>query len=126
VEPPETRYAWNGSVGLAYQVIGDGPIDLLYLQGACSHVDMNWESPYLAGLLRALARDARLIITDRRGLGCSDRFSPTDIPPFEVFTDDIIGDRIRSQRASRPSSPTSGTRKPMLTESWPRCCSRTS
>ena len=102
MEPPETRYAWNGSVGLAYQVIGDGPIDLLYLQGACSHVDMNWESPYLAGLLRALARDARLIITDRRGLGCSDRFSPTDIPPFEVFTDDIhvVMDAVGSQRAA--------------------------
>ena len=101
MEPPETRYAWNGSVGLAYQVIGDGPIDLLYLQGACSHVDMNWESPYLAGLLRALARDARLIITDRRGLGCSDRFSPSDIPPFEVFTDDInvVMDAVGSQRA---------------------------
>ena len=86
----------------AYQVIGDGPIDLLYLQGACSHVDMNWESPYLAGLLRTLARDARLIITDRRGLGCLDRFSPTDIPPFEVFTDDIhvVMDAVGSQRAA--------------------------
>ena len=51
---------------------------------------MNWESPYLAGLLRALGRHARLIIMDRRGFGCSDRFSPTDIPPFEVFTDDIL------------------------------------
>jgi hypothetical protein len=67
VESPQTHYAWNGSVALAYQVIGEGPIDLLYLQGRCSHIDMNWESPYLAGLLRALARHARLIITDRRG-----------------------------------------------------------
>jgi pimeloyl-ACP methyl ester carboxylesterase len=63
---------------------------------------MNWESPYLAGLLRALARHARLIITDRRGLGCSDRFSPTDILPFEVFTDDILTvmDAVGSQRAA--------------------------
>jgi class 3 adenylate cyclase/pimeloyl-ACP methyl ester carboxylesterase len=102
VEPPETRYAWNGNVALAYQVIGEGPVDLLYLQGLCSHVDMNWESPYLAGLLRALAHHARLIIMDRRGLGCSDRFSPTDIPPFEVFTDDIlmVMDAVGSNRAA--------------------------
>jgi class 3 adenylate cyclase len=102
VESTETRYAWNGGVALAYQVIGEGPIDLLYLQGRCSHVDMNWESPYLAGLLRALARDARLIIMDRRGFGCSDRFSPTDIPPFEVFTDDILMviDTVGSDRAA--------------------------
>jgi class 3 adenylate cyclase/pimeloyl-ACP methyl ester carboxylesterase len=97
VESPETIYAWNGSVALAYQVIGEGPIDLLYLQGRCSHVDMNWESPY-----RALARHARVIITDRRGFGCSDRFSPTDIPPFEVFTDDIllVLDTVGSDRAA--------------------------
>ena len=102
VESPETRYAWNERVALAYQVIGEGPIDLLYLQGRCSHVDMNWESPYLAGLLRALARHARLIITDRRGFGCSDSFSPTDIPPFEVFTDDILSvmDAVGSDRAA--------------------------
>jgi class 3 adenylate cyclase/pimeloyl-ACP methyl ester carboxylesterase len=90
VESPETQYAWNGRVALAYQVMGDGPVDLLYLQGRYSSVDMNWESPYLAALLRALARNARLIVTDRRGFGCSDRFSPTDIPPFEVFIDDIL------------------------------------
>jgi class 3 adenylate cyclase/pimeloyl-ACP methyl ester carboxylesterase len=102
MEAPETRYAWNGRVALAYQVIGEGSIDLLYLQGRCSHVDMNWESPYLAGLLRALARHTRLIITDRRGFGCSDRFSPTDIPPFEVFTDDILSvmDAVGSDRAA--------------------------
>jgi pimeloyl-ACP methyl ester carboxylesterase len=102
VESPETRFAWNGKVALAYQVVGEGPVDLVYLQGHCSHVDLNWESPYLAGLLRALARDARLIITDRRGFGCSDRFSPTDIPPFEVFADDILAvmDAAGSHRAA--------------------------
>ncbi|MGN6432120.1 MAG: adenylate/guanylate cyclase domain-containing protein [Gaiellaceae bacterium] len=102
MESPETQYAWNGRVALAYQLIGDGPVDLLYLQGRCSNVDMNWESPYLAALLRSLARHARLIITDRRGFGCSDRFSPTDIPPFEVFRDDILTvmDAAGSDRAA--------------------------
>jgi len=102
MESPETRYAWNGNVALAYQVLGQGPVDLVYLQGRCSHVDLNWESPSLAGLLRALSRHARLIVMDRRGFGCSDQFSPTDIPPFEVFADDIlvVMDELGSERAA--------------------------
>src|SRR5215207_2254395 len=102
MESLETRYAWNGNVALAYQVLGQGPVDLVYLQGRCSHVDLNWESPSLAGLLRALSRHARLIVMDRRGFGCSDRFSPTDIPPFEVFADDIlvVMDELGSERAA--------------------------
>jgi class 3 adenylate cyclase len=98
---PETKYAWNGDVALAYQVIGDGPTDIVYLQGYCSNVDMNWESPHLARFLRGLAGLGRLIPTDRRGWGCSDRFSPTDVPPFETMTDDLqtVMDVVGSKRA---------------------------
>ena len=81
------RYAWNGDVSLAYQVVGDGPTDLLYLQGYCSQVDMNWERPYLAHFLRRLARHARLIVTDRRGWGCSERFTPGYVP--DVHTGEV-------------------------------------
>jgi class 3 adenylate cyclase len=87
---PETRFAWNGDVSLAYQVVGDGPIDMVYLQGHASHVDLNWDGPALSRFLRGLARHARLIITDRRGWGCSDRFSPFDIAPLESMTDDLV------------------------------------
>ena len=87
---PETRYAWNGEVSLAYQVVGQGEPDLLYLQGYCSNVDMNWESPHLADFLRGLARHARLIVTDRRGWGCSERFTPGSVPDVDVLTDDIL------------------------------------
>jgi class 3 adenylate cyclase len=87
---PETRFAWNGDVSLAYQVVGEGPIDLLYLQGYGSNVDLNWDGPALARFLRGLARNARLIITDRRGWGCSDRFSPFDVAPLETMTDDLL------------------------------------
>jgi class 3 adenylate cyclase len=90
VKTPETVYAWNDEVALAYQVFGDAPTDLLYLQGWCSHLDLSWDSPYLAAFLRGLARHARVIATDRRGWGCSDRFSPSDVPPFEVMTDDLL------------------------------------
>jgi class 3 adenylate cyclase len=99
---PETRYAWNGDVSLAYQLVGDGPSDLLYLQGYCSNVDMNWESPHLAHFLRGLARHARLIVTDRRGWGCSERFTPGYVPDVDVLTDDIqaVMSEVGSEQAS--------------------------
>lgn len=98
---PETRFAWNGDVSLAYQVVGSGPIDVVYLQGHASHVDLNWEGPALTRFLRGLARHSRLIITDRRGWGCSDRFSPFDIAPLESMTDDLlcVMDAAESERA---------------------------
>ncbi len=89
VDRPQTRYAWNGDVSLAYQVVGHGSTDLLYLQGYCSNVDMNWESRQLAHFLRGLARHARLIVTDRRGWGCSERFTPGYVPDVDILTDDI-------------------------------------
>jgi class 3 adenylate cyclase len=98
---PDTDYAWNGEVSLAYQVVGSGPIDLLYLQGYASHVDLNWESPALSRFLRGLTDFSRLIVTDRRGWGCSDRFSPFDVAPLETMTDDLLCvlDAAGSERA---------------------------
>jgi class 3 adenylate cyclase len=90
VERPETRYAWNGPTSLAYQVVGDGDVDLLYLQGYASHVDLNWESPHLGRFLRGLARNGRLILTDRRGWGVSERFTPGDVADIDVMTDDVL------------------------------------
>ena len=102
MERPETRFAWNGDVSLAYQVCGGGPTDLIYLQGYCSNVDMNWESPYLAHFLRGLAAQARLIVTDRRGWGCSERFSPGYVPDVDTLTDDLLAvmEAAGSERAS--------------------------
>jgi class 3 adenylate cyclase len=101
-ERPETRYAWNGDVALAYQVIGDGPVDLIYYQGFVSHVDLNWDGPALSRFLRGLAKHARVIITDRRGWGCSDRFAPSGVPPLETFTGDLIAvmEAVGSERAA--------------------------
>jgi pimeloyl-ACP methyl ester carboxylesterase len=89
VERPKTRYAWNGDSSLAYQVVGEGPVDLVYLQGVLSNVVLNWEHPACARFLRELSRFSRLIVTDRRGLGCSERFTPADIPPIETLVDDL-------------------------------------
>jgi class 3 adenylate cyclase/pimeloyl-ACP methyl ester carboxylesterase len=97
----EVRYAWNGDVALAFQVFGAGPVDLVYLQGYVSHVDLNWESAYLARFLRGLGERSRVIHTDRRGWGCSDRFSPGDVAPLEVQVDDLVAvmDAAGSERA---------------------------
>src|SRR5574340_1058605 len=98
---PEVQYAWNGDVALAFQVFGAGPVDLVYLQGYTSHVDLNWESAHLARFLRGLGERARVIHTDRRGWGCSDRFSPGDVAPLEVQVDDLVAvmDAAGSERA---------------------------
>ncbi len=102
MEIPETRYAWNGDVSLAYQVIGDGPTDLVYVEGYASNLDINWESPRFARFLRGLAKHARLIIMDPRGMGLSDRFSPSDVPPIETLIDDsfAVMDAAGSERAA--------------------------
>jgi pimeloyl-ACP methyl ester carboxylesterase len=85
----QAAYAWNGDDSLAYQVVGDGPLDLVYLQGHVSNVILGWEHPAYARFLRELSRFSRVIVTDRRGLGCSDRFTPADIPPIETLVDDL-------------------------------------
>ena len=94
-------YAWNNEFALAYEVVGEGAVDLLLLAGAPSNLDLQWESPSYAAFLRGLAEGRRLIITDRRGTGLSDRFSPSAIQPIESLTDDLLRvlDAVRSQRA---------------------------
>ena len=102
MQASQVQYAWNGDVALAYQIFGaQTGTDLVYLQGFTSHVDLNWASPYLARFLNGLGRLARVIHTDRRGWGCSDRFSPGDVAPLEVQVDDLVAvlDAAESQRA---------------------------
>ena len=101
METPDVRYAWSGAASLAFQVFGEGPIDLLYVQGYCSHLDLAWESPYLARFLRGLGAHARVIATDRRGWGLSERFSPDAVPPLETLTTDLLTvmDAASSSRA---------------------------
>lgn len=70
---PETRYAKSGAVHIAYQVIGEGPIDLVYVPGFTSHTGYAWEFPPFARFLRRLAAFSQLIWFDKRGTGLSDR-----------------------------------------------------
>jgi pimeloyl-ACP methyl ester carboxylesterase/DNA-binding CsgD family transcriptional regulator len=69
----EIRYANNDGVHIAYQVIGDGPVDLLFVHGFVSHLDLAWEEPEYRAFFEQLGRAARVIVFDKRGVGVSDR-----------------------------------------------------
>jgi hypothetical protein len=66
---PETRYARSGDVAVAYQVLGEGPFDVVFVPGTISHVELYWDAPGMAALLRGIAGHARLIVFDKRGTG---------------------------------------------------------
>jgi len=90
VTTPEVRFAKaSDGVSIAYQVFGRGRLDLAYVPGQVSHLDVNWELPSYAEFLRTLGGSARVIVLDRRGIGLSDRLSPGDLPPAEVLADDL-------------------------------------
>src|SRR6185436_20336540 len=69
---PETHYAKSGDVNIAYQVLGNGPIDLVWVPGWVTHIEYGWEQPIVAKFLRRLASFSRLILFDKRGTGLSD------------------------------------------------------
>jgi pimeloyl-ACP methyl ester carboxylesterase len=86
---PETRYAKSGDLNIAYQVVGEGPRDLIYVPGWISNVELNWEEPPLAHLLGRLASFSRLILFDKRGTGLSDPVPPDRLPTLEERMDDV-------------------------------------
>jgi len=95
-----TRYAKSGDVNIAYQVVGEGPIDLVVVPGWVSHVEHAWEVPVFAAFLRRLASFSRLILLDRRGTGLSDPV--VGMPTLEERMDDVraVMDAAGSQRAA--------------------------
>ena len=76
-----TRYARSGELNIAYQVVGEGPLDLVYVPGFVSNVELMWEEPGYAAFLDRLATFSRLIIFDKRGTGLSDPVSNDASPP---------------------------------------------
>ena len=87
---PVTRYARAGEVNIAYQVVGDGPVDLVWAYGLASNIEVFWEEPSLAAFLRRLSEFTRLILFDRRGCGLSDRHGTTATPTLEERMDDVL------------------------------------
>lgn len=97
---PATRYAKSGPVNVAYQVLGDGPMDLVLVPGFVSHLELAWEEPRLARFLTRLASFSRLIMFDKRGTGMSD---PVAAPPsIDERMQDItaVMEAVGSERAA--------------------------
>jgi class 3 adenylate cyclase len=87
---PDARYAHNGDAAIAYQVFGEGPINLVCIPGFVSNLYWDWELPAYRRMFTGLGSFARVAILDRRGVGLSDRLSPKDLPPLEVVMDDVL------------------------------------
>jgi class 3 adenylate cyclase len=103
VETSKTHYAKTADgVHIAYQVLGDAPLDLLYVPGYISHLEFAWQYPPLARYYRRLAGFSRLILVDRRGTGMSDRVPQHELPSLEVRMDDVraVLDEVGSDRVA--------------------------
>jgi class 3 adenylate cyclase len=99
---PETRYARSGEFSIAYQVVGEGELDLVYVPGFASHLEVFWEEPGYSRFLHRLASFARVILIDRLGTGLSDRLPPGEAAILEQRGDDIgaVMDAVRIERAA--------------------------
>ena len=102
LRPPETMYARSGDVNIAYQVIGDAPLDLVFVMGWVSHLEYFWREPNFARFLMRLASFSRLILFDKRGTGLSDRVPIHQLPTLEQRMDDVraVMDAVGSERAA--------------------------
>jgi pimeloyl-ACP methyl ester carboxylesterase len=87
--PPETRYARLQGDRIAYQVLGEGPPDLVLTPGSFGHLDIAWEDPGITLFCRTLASFCRLIVFDRRGTGLSDPLPPDPLPPWESYAEEL-------------------------------------
>ena len=100
---PKTKlFTRSGDLHIAYQVVGNGPRDLVYVAGWLSHIELAWEEPTLAAFLRRLASFSRLILFDKRGTGLSDRVPNDKLPTLEERMDDVrvVMDAVGSERAA--------------------------
>jgi pimeloyl-ACP methyl ester carboxylesterase len=97
---PETHYAHSGNLSIAYQVIGDGPIDLVVVPGWISNIEVFWDDPHVARFFEKLATFSRLILFDKRGTGLSDR--SIEAATLEERMDDMraVLDAVGSERAA--------------------------
>lgn len=98
---PETRYVQNGDVNIAYQVIGEGDLDIVFVMGWVSHLEYFWKEPHFAAFLSRLASFSRLILFDKRGTGLSDRVPLSELPTLEQRMEDVraVMDAVGSEQA---------------------------
>ena len=119
VGQPDTHYAKGPNGDVAYQVVGDGPIDLVIVPGWISHLDMQWELGLWRAYIGELASFARVILYDKRGTGLSD---PVDgVPTIENRVDDLctVMDAAGSERAALLGFSEGGTISLMFAATYP-------
>ena len=99
---PTTNFATLGNDRIGYQVLGQGPVDLVFLTGMSSHLDLRWDEPLNEYFLHRLASFSRLILFDRRGTGVSDPVPSDHLPTWEEWADDmrVVLDAVGSERAA--------------------------
>ena len=118
--PPETRYARSGELRIAYQVVGSGPFDLVFVPGFVSNVDLFWEMPDWAYFFGRLSAFSRLIHFDKRGTGLSDRVA--GIATLEERMDDVraVMDAAGSERAALFGSSEGGAMSVLFAATYPQ------
>ena len=121
MSPPQTRYAKSNGVNIAYQVAGDGPVDLVYVPGWVSHVELAWELPELVLGFERLASFSRLILFDKRGTGMSDPVPTTELPSLEERMDDVraVMDAVSSERAAIFGASEGGSMSMLFAAAYP-------
>ena len=99
---PDAHYARSGDLSIAYQVVGDGPIDIVFVAEFWNSIEAQWEQPDYARFLHGLASMGRLICFDQRGSGLSDPVALDRLPTLEVWIDDIraVMGAVASKRAA--------------------------
>jgi class 3 adenylate cyclase len=118
---PETRYTKSGDVNIAHQVVGEGPLDLVYVPGWISNIELMWEEPGHARLLSRLASFSRLILFDKRGTGLSDPVPVDRLPTLEERMDDVraVMDAAGSERAALFGSSEGGLMSVLFAATYP-------
>jgi pimeloyl-ACP methyl ester carboxylesterase len=119
--PPETQYAKSGELNIAYQVVGDGPFDLLHIPGFVSNIELAWEEPTCASFLERLASFSRLILFDKRGTGMSDRVPNDELPTLEERMDDVraVLDAVGTERVALLSNSEGGNLATLFAATYP-------
>ena len=121
MEPPETRYAKSGDLHIAYQELGEGRLDLVYVAEFWNSIEAQWEEPRFDRFLRRLASFSRLICFDQRGSGLSDPVALSELPTLEEWMDDIraVMEAAGSKKAALLSSGGGGLISMLFAATYP-------
>lgn len=119
MQPPRTRYAKSGEISIAYQVLGDQPLTLVFAPGWISHVEVMWEDPHFTQFVTRLAAFARVVLFDKRGTGASDRDG--GYPTLDDRMDDIraVMDAVGAERAALFGVSEGGNMSTMFAATYP-------